>query len=153
MSSICFATYWETLPPNNPAPTQTQLIHSDPLIHFDSLWFILTHFDSVCFNQIHWVTMIKSVSLWFTDLVWFTLTPSDLLWLTLCCQLLFVRHQFKIAFFSELKQDTQNALKWVQKPLFGEGGSDCHVTTIGIVVTWQLLHYLCCETFLDCLMF
>uniref|UniRef100_A0A9L0RTM5 Trafficking protein particle complex subunit 11 n=1 Tax=Equus caballus TaxID=9796 RepID=A0A9L0RTM5_HORSE len=26
-------------------------------------------------------------------------------------QLLFVRHQFKIAFFSELKQDTQNALK------------------------------------------
>ncbi|XP_008572896.1 PREDICTED: trafficking protein particle complex subunit 11 [Galeopterus variegatus] len=30
-------------------------------------------------------------------------------------QLLFVRHQFKIAFFSELKQDTQNALKclWI----------------------------------------
>uniref|UniRef100_A0A8D0A3G1 Trafficking protein particle complex subunit 11 n=1 Tax=Sander lucioperca TaxID=283035 RepID=A0A8D0A3G1_SANLU len=27
-------------------------------------------------------------------------------------QLLFVRHQFKIAFFSELKQDTQNALKY-----------------------------------------
>ncbi|EMP40863.1 UPF0636 protein C4orf41 like protein [Chelonia mydas] len=27
-------------------------------------------------------------------------------------QLLFVRHQFKIAFFSELKQDTQNALKF-----------------------------------------
>lgn len=32
---------------------------------------------------------------------------------SVCFQLLFVRHQFKIAFFSELKQDTQNALKWV----------------------------------------
>lgn len=28
-------------------------------------------------------------------------------------QLLFVRHQFKIAFFNELKQDTHTAIKYV----------------------------------------
>ncbi len=37
--------------------------------------------------------------------------PLQLLSAFWCSQLLFVRHQFKIAFFSELKQDTQNALK------------------------------------------
>lgn len=41
----------------------------------------------------------------------YPVTDTHSFWFFVCSQLLFVRHQFKIAFFSELKQDTQNALK------------------------------------------
>jgi len=35
-----------------------------------------------------------------------------------CVQLLFIRHQFKIAFFNELKQDPHTAVKYVHIYIF-----------------------------------
>jgi len=57
----------------------------------------------------------------------------------LCVQLLFVRHQFKIAFFNELKQDPHTAVKYVHTQL---SLSPRVLGKVGfIALVWQKMHF------------